>query len=251
MVQGVTQPVATGVSGVSGTTATAAAGAGTASAGVATSAGAGVTATLGGIGSAILGNISTIAIGITIGSIAVTTISTTIPGGASPLGILPPTPANIDSHFGDSNGCLCSNDCVNSLNDLLNYINSRVSVSNSAYQCLNNVANSPYAEKCIADISQIINSVSPGGRASNFATVNDDQFVNFDLNNMATTLGNTTIFAGTSAGSVGAGPTISPAANGYCSASQFGCLITIVVRESICYGYTKSAQVASSCCVSP
>ncbi|KAJ3317543.1 hypothetical protein HDU76_001143 [Blyttiomyces sp. JEL0837] len=259
MVQGgvTTQPIANGVSGgVSGTTTTAAAGAGTAGAGVGASAGgAGVTATLGGIGSTILGNISTIAIGITIGSIAVTTISTTIPGGASPLGILPPTPANIDSHFGDSNGCLCSNDCINALTDLSNWIESQVSLPNSAYRCLDEVANSAYADKCIADISQIVGSV-PVGHSSNFDTTTvHGQFVHFDLNNMATTVSNTTIFAGISGGGGGngngIGTGITPAASGFCSASQFGCLITIIVRESVCYGYSRSSQLASSCCVSP
>ncbi|KAJ3317544.1 hypothetical protein HDU76_001144 [Blyttiomyces sp. JEL0837] len=229
---GVTQS-AVGGSGVSGTTATA--------------------ATLGGTGSSILGTISSIAIAITIGSIAITTITTTIPGGVSPLGILPPTTANIESHYPQNqftnnnnnnnniDNCLCSDNCINSLRDLSTFVFAipKSEITDSMFQCIGGVSNSDYTKQCLTQINSLNGSVSP---ATNFGTQQRSPFV---LSNTASGIGNDLI-ANTSTGI----PNLDPRASGRCSSTKYGCFVTVVVRTSVCYGYPQSAQAASACCVS-
>ncbi|KAJ3307515.1 hypothetical protein HDU76_004612 [Blyttiomyces sp. JEL0837] len=179
----------------------------------------------GSTGSILLDKISTIAIAITLGSIAITTVTTTIPGGVSPLGILPPTPENIKSHFpgnqftnSDSNaGCLCSTACLDAMQDVTDYESSFdwPFVTDAQTAC----SKSQYFKDCYP---QALESRQNG----DFGYVHNS-FVTGRVRNVNTTDGNSCD-----------------------STAQNSCYITVLAREASCVGYTKGAQLTMACCAS-
>ncbi|KAJ3280449.1 hypothetical protein HDU76_009184, partial [Blyttiomyces sp. JEL0837] len=183
-----------------------------------------------GVGIGIASISGVLGVAITIASVAITTIATSIPGVMSPLGGLPPTTANLATHFrvdsttnktttttnNNNNGappgsCLCTQTCVDAWLAMLDYVNSPVVNRTNASQlkCVAVLEQTDYWQQCNVKFQ------SKMGQSVPF-------FEDKGVLNMA-----------------------SP----YCTDLGFGgCLASYWATTSQCYVYPKAQEFANSCC---
>ncbi|KAJ3300994.1 hypothetical protein HDU76_005919 [Blyttiomyces sp. JEL0837] len=181
-----------------------------------------------GIGSAAMGVAGIVAIGTTIAIVTGVTVSTTLPGAASPLGFLPPTTDNIVTAYpnstiargggggggiggsggngggsgsagrgGTSGLCACSDACVNALYDVATNLNP---TNDQKYKCGQQILSTNQAFQCLSTIPQ---DIVQRGLSGEF----DCQLMN-----------------------------------------QYYCSFPLYMQYFTCLGYTKSQQAATACC---